>query len=75
MNSEKTSRAFTKGVKVTDPKPHLRTGAEVHAQIDALVANEEGGFVGYGEQHMWTHISVMTRLSYFDDFFYHITLM
>ena len=29
--------------------------------------NEEGGFVGYGEKHMWTHISGMTRLPYFDD--------
>jgi hypothetical protein len=31
----------------------MMTGAEVHAQIDALVANQEGdGFMGYGEQHM-----------------------
>jgi hypothetical protein len=31
----------------------MMTGAEVHAQIDALVANQvEGGFVGYGEQHL-----------------------
>ena len=30
-------KSFTKGVKVTDPKSHLRTGAEVHVQIDALV--------------------------------------
>ena len=44
----------------------MMTGAEVHAQIDALVPNE-GGFVGYGEQHMWTHISGIMRLSYFDD--------
>ena len=44
----------------------MMTGAEVHAQIDALVPNEVG-FVGYGEQHMWTHISGMTRLPYFDD--------
>ena len=52
---------------MTDPKPHLRTGAEVRAQLDALVPNEEGGFVGYGEEHMWTHKSGLTRLSYFDD--------
>ena len=56
-----------KGVKVTNPAPRMMTGAEVHAHIDALVPNEEGGFVGYGEQHMWTHISGMTRLPYFDD--------
>ena len=60
---------------MTDPRPHLRTGVEVRAQIDALVPNEDGGFMGYGEQHMWTHISGMTRLPYFDDFSCHITLM
>jgi hypothetical protein len=61
-------KSFTKGVKVTDPKPHMRTGAKVRAQIDALVSNEEGsGFVGYGEEHMWTHKSGLTRLPYFDD--------
>jgi hypothetical protein len=46
----------------------MMTGVEVHAQIDALVANQEGGgFVGYGEQHMWTHKLGLTRLPYFDD--------
>ena len=60
-------KSFTKGVKVTDPRPLLRTGAEVRAQIDALVPNEDGGFVGYGVQHMWTHKSSLTRLPYFDD--------
>jgi hypothetical protein len=46
----------------------MMTDAEVHAQIDALVANQErGGFVGYAEQHMWTHKSGLTRLPYFDD--------
>jgi hypothetical protein len=69
IHSEKTSRAFTKGVKVTDPRPRLRTGAKICAQIDALVPNEEGGFVGYGEQHMWTHKSDLTRLPYFDDLY------
>jgi len=61
------TKNFRKGVAVTDPRPHLKTGAEVHAQIDALLPNEEGGFVGYGEQHMWTHKSGLTRLPYFDD--------
>jgi hypothetical protein len=31
------------------------------------VANTEGDFVGYGEQHMWTHKSGLTRLPYYDD--------
>jgi hypothetical protein len=43
------------------------TGAEIRQQIDGLVANTEGGFVGYGEQHMWTHMSGLTRLPYYDD--------
>jgi hypothetical protein len=43
---------FIKGVIVTEPAPWMMTGAEVHAQIDALVVNQEGCFVGYGLQHM-----------------------
>jgi hypothetical protein len=43
------------------------TSAEIRQQIDGLVANPEGGFVGYGEQHMWTHKSGLTRLPYYDD--------
>jgi hypothetical protein len=46
----------------------MMTGAKVHAQIDALVDNQEGGgFVRYGEEHIWAHKSGLTRLSYFDD--------
>jgi hypothetical protein len=30
------------------------------------VVNPEGGFVGYGEQHMWIHKSGLTRLPYYD---------
>jgi hypothetical protein len=46
----------------------MMTTTEVHGQIDALVANQEGGvFVWYVEEHMWTHKSGLTRLSYFDD--------
>jgi hypothetical protein len=40
---------------VTDRPPIMMTGAEIHQQIDGLVANLEGGFVGYGEQHMLSH--------------------
>ena len=39
------------------------TCAAVCEQIDGLVVNLEGGFVGYGEQHK----SGLTRLPYFDD--------
>jgi hypothetical protein len=59
---------FTKGVVVTDPAPQMITGVEVHSHIDVLMVNPEGGdFVGYGEEHMWTHKSGLTRLPYFDD--------
>ena len=44
---------FTKGVIVTDLEPQKMIGAEVLAQIDDLVAEEDRvGFVGYGVQHM-----------------------
>jgi hypothetical protein len=56
-----------KGVVVTDRPTATMTGAESHQQIDGLVANVEGGLVGYGEQHMWTHKSGLTQLPYYDD--------
>jgi hypothetical protein len=58
---------FTKGVVVTYHPPATMTGAEIRQQIDGLVANLEGGFVGYGEQHMWTHKLGLTRHPYYDD--------
>jgi hypothetical protein len=51
----------------SDRPPTCNDGAEIHQQIDGLVANTEGGFVGYSEQHMWTHNSGLTRLPYYDD--------
>jgi hypothetical protein len=33
------TKNFMKGVKVTDPEPQKMTGAQVHAQIDALMVN------------------------------------
>jgi len=59
---------FTKDVVVTDPAPQMMTGAVVRAQLDALEVNkQEGGFVGYGEQHAWTRKSCLWNLPYFDD--------
>jgi hypothetical protein len=57
---------FMKDVVVIDRPPAMMTGVEVCQQIDGLVVNL-GGFVGYGEQHMWTHKSALTRLPYCDD--------
>jgi hypothetical protein len=45
----------------------MMTGAKVRQQIDGLVANPEGGFIGYGEHHMWTHKLGMTQIPYYDD--------
>ena len=43
-------------------------GAVVRAQLDALEVNkQEGGFVGYGEQHAWTQKSCLWNLPYFHD--------
>jgi hypothetical protein len=58
---------FTKGVIVINCLPAMMTGVEVRQQIASLVANPEGGFVGYGEQHMWTHKSGLTWLPYYND--------
>ena len=42
---------FMKCVEVLDCPPHIMTGAGIRAHLDSLVANAEGGFEGYGEQH------------------------
>jgi hypothetical protein len=64
----KDKKNFTEGLIVTQPPPQMLTGAEVRAQVEALVANEGGGrYVGYGEQHMWSHKSGLQRLPYHDD--------
>jgi hypothetical protein len=58
---------FTKGVAVTSLAPPMKTSAAIRQEIDGLVVNPAGGFVGYSEQHMWTHKSGLTRLPYYDD--------
>jgi hypothetical protein len=58
---------FMKGVVVTDRPPTMMTGAEVRQLIDCLVVNPKGGFVGYGEKHMWTHKTGLTQLPYYDN--------
>jgi len=59
---------FMKGVIVTDPAPEMMTPEAVHAQIEGLMVDEGGiKFVGYGEEHAWTHKSGLERLPYHDD--------
>jgi len=51
---------------------------DLHAQINTLVFNKKDGkFEGYGEQHVWTHRSGLTRLLYYDDLLipHHIDVM
>ncbi|XP_066334207.1 uncharacterized protein [Miscanthus floridulus] len=44
----------------------VKSPAEVLAEIEAPQIDEvNGGFIGYGNNHMWTHISALTRLPYF----------
>ena len=52
---------FTKGVQVTGPIPQVKSPAAVLADIQALEPEETGGFKGYARDHMWTHISGLTR--------------
>jgi hypothetical protein len=40
---------FMKGVVVTNRPPAMMTGAKVSQQIDGLMINPEGGFIGYDE--------------------------
>jgi len=62
------TKHFTKGVEVTDPKPEIMSGAQILAQLEALeIDPDNGGFKGYGETHMWTHVSGLHRLPYFKD--------
>jgi hypothetical protein len=52
---------------VTDLASPMKTSAAVGQQIDGLMVNPEGSFVGYSQHHMWTHKSGLTRLPYYDD--------
>jgi len=57
-----------KDVVVEGPAPQMMIGVMVHAQLDALEVNDQGDhFLGYGEEHEWTHKSCLWNLPYFDD--------
>jgi hypothetical protein len=64
-----------KGVRVNDPPPHIITGDEVRAQVEALVLKErQTRFEGYGVQHAWAQKSACGGYPICKIFF-HITLM
>jgi len=43
------------------------SGAQVLVELEALEMDDKVGFKKYGVEHMWTHISSLTRLPYFKD--------
>ena len=45
----------------------MMIGAAVRAQLDALEVNDQDCFLGYGEEHAWTHKLCLWNLPYFDD--------
>ena len=46
----------------------MMIGVAVHAQLDTLEVNDQGDhFLGYGEEHAWTHKSCLWNLPYFYD--------
>jgi hypothetical protein len=48
------------------PTPEPRNPEDVLAELEALRVDEvNGGFIGYGTTHMWTHISGWHKLPYF----------
>jgi hypothetical protein len=39
------------------------SGEQVLAELEALkIDKDKSGFIGYGQQHIWTYISGLTRL-------------
>jgi hypothetical protein len=59
---------FSVGLIKYQQYQNLTTVNKVRAQLYALVLNEdEGRFVGYGEQHAWTQKSGLWRLPYMQD--------
>ncbi|KAK1620140.1 hypothetical protein QYE76_025657 [Lolium multiflorum] len=60
-------KSFKKGRVVRGPKPILKTGMEIKAELDALQPSPDGnGFLGYGETHQWTHKPCLWKLPYFE---------
>lgn len=64
----KDMKNFIKGKIVEHSAPPKMTGEQVRAQLNALERDPErpGYFLGYGEQHTWTHRPSFWDLPYFD---------
>jgi hypothetical protein len=59
------SDAFKKGNIILEGPPKHLSGPEIADMLDNLVLNKNGdGFVGYGEEHNWTHKCALWELLY-----------
>jgi hypothetical protein len=59
------SDTFKKGNIVLEGPPRHLSGSEIADMLDNLVLNKEGnGFVGYGNDHNWTHKCTLLELPY-----------
>jgi hypothetical protein len=59
------SDTFKKGNIILEGPPGRLCGAEIAEMLDNLVLNKEGnGFVGYGNDHKWTHKCALCELPY-----------
>jgi hypothetical protein len=59
------SDTFKKGNIVLEGPPGRLSGAEIAEMLDNLVLNkDENGFVGYGNDHNWTHKCALWELPY-----------
>jgi hypothetical protein len=59
------SDTFKKGNIILDRPPRRLSGLEITDMLDNLVLNKEGnGFVGYGNDHNWTHKCALWELPY-----------
>jgi hypothetical protein len=59
------SDTFKKGTIVLEGPPGRISDAEIAEMVDNLVLNKEGnGFVGYGNDHNWTHKCALWELPY-----------
>ncbi|WVZ76293.1 hypothetical protein U9M48_024280 [Paspalum notatum var. saurae] len=57
--------SFRKGKAVTKRRPSKRLkGEQIVEWLDELVDDDDGGFLGYGEEHNWTHKSCLWELPY-----------
>jgi hypothetical protein len=47
---------------VDDHPSQMMTGAAIREWLQSLRVKEDGGFVGYGDEHAWTQKSGLWRL-------------